>query len=272
MPTSSVKLRSMTQRLFSLLLTFSFLPIAQAQTWATDPNCQPAPVKEDPLLESDFSWNTPLSKLLEVFQKTYVSPKRLQMRAYWNSEKKALILPYLPERGGDVTMNSQFVKSLQSHIEQAFQKKYVDAIFFPDMGHSHILVPQKKWDQIYNHYPVNEYSRLYTDLFADPQIKVLYHTAEMVQTLDENKQVLDDPKVLWRHQTRNIVAALHPKSKIEIHQNPESAANTVGEVPGYFWYSAGYILSSHEKGCLAYRKNGKVLRYDLSLFDLPSAH
>lgn len=254
---------------FVSVLSFSILSsTANAQEFSADSNCLPVSAAEEHLRESDFEWNISIEKILELFEKTYLSVKRLPARAYWNSEKNSLVLPYLPERGGDVLLSARFAESLQSHIEQALAKKYAEAIIFPDMGHSHFLIPEKKWNNVYDKYPVDQFSQMYSALFADSKVQVLYHTAEMLQTLDENKQVLNNPHIQWRHRTRNVVGANNPNAKIRILQNPESAANTVGHVPGFFWFSSGYNISAHEKGCLRYQHNGKTFRFDISLFDL----
>ncbi|MBI5240261.1 MAG: hypothetical protein HY926_07290, partial [Elusimicrobia bacterium] len=48
----------------------------------------------------------------------------------------------------------------------------------------------------------------------------------------------------------------------------KSDANTVNEVPGYFWRGGGFNFSANRNGCFSYRAKGKTYRFDISLYDL----
>ena len=127
------------------------------------------------------------------------------------------------------------------------------------MGHSHFLIPDQIWKSKYDKYPVNQFSKLYTDLFSDPELKILYHTAEQLQLTDENKNVLNDSYIQWRHHTRNIVGTNDGDKKLNLLQNPESPSNTVNRLEGHFYYGGGYNISSNINGCFQYLKNGQIL-------------
>ncbi|MBI3549186.1 MAG: hypothetical protein HY078_09120 [Elusimicrobia bacterium] len=217
---------------------------------------------------SDFRWGLSLPELVTLFQKMYASPKRLPKRAYWNEQTERFELPYDEARGGAAVLPESFVRAVTRHIERAYELDYIDAVFFPDMGHSHFLIPQAHWDKTYRSGPISEISRMYERLFLDPQLKVLYHTAEQMKAREENGEFVNDARTVHRHRTRNIVGTNSPDSDIELHFNPASTANTVGEVPGYFWYSAGFNLSANENGCFVYQAKGKTYRYDISLYDV----
>lgn len=225
---------------------------------------------EKPLYSNDFKWDFDLTTMMQRFTEIYQSPKRLPRRAFWDQRKQALKLPYDLDRGGDIEVSEGFVQAVTRHIERAFELKYVDAVFFPDMGHSHLLIPEQLMKEKYDKYPVNKMSRMYQDLFRDENIQILYHTAEQLKTLGQDGNVLANPKIQWRHHTRNIVGQNNPTTDLLVLQNPDSKANTVHGVPGFSWWGAGFNLSAQKNGCFEYRAHGNVYRFDLSMYDLES--
>lgn len=233
--------------------------------------CRPEGSGDAAVYSSDFRWDYTLPELIARFAEMYVSPKRLPRRAYWNDSARRFELPHLPERGGPVVLPASFVRSVARHIEDAFAADYVDAVFFPDMGHSHFLVPQARWDSTYAAYPTDRMSDMYGALMADPGLEMLYHTAEQLKTLDGNRRPIGDERTRFRYRTRNIVGGNDGRGGLKVLQNPGSAANTVHEVPGYFWWSAGFNVSANAAGCFTYTAKGRTFRFDLSLFDLAPA-
>ena len=230
--------------------------------------CGPLTSEEKVLYSSEFKWGYDLPSLLAKYIEVYKSPKRLPKRAFWDTNRQALKLPYDSGRGGDIEINETFVQTIVRHVERAFELKYVDAVFFPDMGHSHLLIPEALYRNKYDKYPVNKMTMMYEDMFKDDRINILYHTAEQLQTLDKQDRVLPDPKIRWRFQTRNIVGRNEPTTDLRVLQNPESKANTVGGEAGYAWWGGGFNISGNQKGCFEYRAHGKIYYFDLSMYDL----
>ena len=239
----------------------------EAGAYATD-LCRPETDADAKLRSGDFRWGYSLPEMLDAFDKTYESAKRLPLRAHWNARAGRLELPYMPERGGPVVLPEVLVRAVTRHIEKAFEAGAADAVFFPDMGHSHLLVPQALWSSKYDRFPVERFSQLYTEMFSDPRVEVFYHTAEQLQTRSDDGALVGDARTQQRYRTRNIAGPVTVDAELRVLQNPESRANTVKAVPGYFWWGAGFNLSANRNGCFSYTANGKTYRYDLSLFDL----
>lgn len=257
-------------RNFFLILFFLSVSQANAQK-AGQPACTPQSAKDEVIYNSDFKWGLDLPSMLELFDKLYASPKRLDRHAYFDSKKGKYILPFADQQGGPIELPTAFVDSVTQHIEKAFQRKFIDAVFFPDMGHSHILIPEAKYKKEYASIPVNKTNSLYMKIFNDPEIKVVYHTAEQLKSLDDTNQPLADKKIQWRFYTRNLVGDNRGEKKIEIYNAlDESKANTLGSVAGYYWWGAGFNLSANKNGCFSYKQDGKVFYYDISIYDLPS--
>ena len=232
--------------------------------------CGPLSAGEKPLYSGEFKWGVDIPGMLLKFTEIYRSPKRLPQRAFWDAKKNVLKLPFDAGRGGDIEISENFVKSIVRHVERAFELAYVDAVFFPDMGHSHFLIPEQIMKEKYDRYPVSNMAGMFQDMFKDERVKVLYHTAEQIKTLDEDGNVLNDEQIKWRYKTRNIVGDINPATDLTVLQNPASKANTVGEVPGYFWWGGGFNLSSQQDGCFEYKAHGQTMYFDLSMFDLVS--
>lgn len=236
---------------------------------ASSAECPPETAAEPKLYSSDVRWGLSMAEMMELYGKLYASDKRLKGRAYLNAEKGRYELPNPADFGGPVVVPEILIKALVRHIEAAFEKDYIDAVFFPDMGHSHLLIPEALYQAKYASYPVAEKSRFYTDVLSDPAVHLFYHTAEQLKSLKEDRRsILDDERVRWRHKTRNIEGPIAEDAELAVHQNPGSAANTVGEVPGYYWYGAGFNFSANKSGCFSFERGGKAVRFDISLSDL----
>ena len=254
----------------SLILSLSLLFAAVfSQAEINWQNCK-AENSIDPIIySSDFSWDYSLIELRKKSDEIYMSAKRLKNRAYVNAEGQ-IVLPYDISRGGNIVITQSFVEQISSHIEQGFQQNIIDAVFFPDMGHSHLFIPQKKYDNFYSKFEPNQFSQFYQKLFADTDLKILYHTAEQLKTRDENGHLIQDAATINRYQTRNLIGSNNNKTIFTI-QNPESPANTAHDLPNHYYWGAGFNLSAQQNGCFSYRKNGQIHFFDLSMYDLESS-
>lgn len=223
----------------------------------------------DPALRSnDFHWDFVLADLITRFQEVYAGAKRLPTRAYWDDAQGSLMLPGSASRGGEVKVPAGFITSIQKHVEAAFENDYIDGVFFPDMGHSHFLIPETKFKDEYAPMPVSQQSRTYEKFFADPELRVVYHTAEQLRMVDKDQKLLPDRRVQWRFFSRNLVGDNRGEGRLVLVQNPPHKYNTTAGLPGYYWWGAGFNLSANKSGCIAYRRGERVEYFDLSLNDL----
>ncbi|OFZ29482.1 MAG: hypothetical protein A2622_07070 [Bdellovibrionales bacterium RIFCSPHIGHO2_01_FULL_40_29] len=225
--------------------------------------------KQEILYENDFHWDMSLADVMKAFQSVYLGQKRLDKRAYYDAQSERIKLPYTEYNGGDVVVSMSFIHAIQAHIEQALKHKYADAIIFPDMGHSHYLIPTKKYKEKYSKFPVTNFSQMYSEIFQDPTVKIVYHTAEQLKLSNKDKSLVSDPYLQWRHFTRNLIGDIKvPYTANVYYAKDQNYANTLGEVPGYFWWGAGFNISANKDGCFKYQYQGKTFYFDMSLFDL----
>lgn len=229
-------------------------------------HCAAEAAGETPVYSDDFKWGYSLGDIQERYKAIYGSGKRLGRRAFWNPKTGRLELPYDASRGGNVPLPENFVRAVIGHVEEAFASTYVDALIFPDMGHSHFLVPEELWKEKFDAYPVSAFNKLYEAMMSEPRLEVLYHTAEQLKTREKDGALVADPRTQFRYKTRNIVGG-NP-GPLRVEQNPESTANTVNGVDGYKWWGGGFNISASKDGCFAASVGGRTVRFDLSLFDL----
>lgn len=250
-----------------MVVLFSLSVNAQVNT-----RCAPEKAGETPVYSSDFRWGMTLEEVKLKANEMYASGKRLAKRAYFDSALKTYVFPFDAERGGNVKIPATFIKAIQRHVEKAFERDYVNALMFPDMGHSHFIIPEDLYQKVIDPIPVNQFNVLYEKMFAMKEMKVVYHTAEQIKVMDKEKRLLEDKKLQWRYYTRNLIGQNLPEPDVEIfNATSQSEANTVGEVTGYHWWGGGFNINASKDGCFAFKKDGKTFYFDLSLYDLESA-
>lgn len=235
--------------------------------------CQPERQGEVPVYNSDFKWGMTIEEIINKANEMYSADKRLAKRAYYDEVQKTFVFPEEADKGGNIKIPASFIKSITRHVEKAMERGYVDAVIFPDMGHSHFLVPRKFYDKEIAPLPVSQTNVLYEKIMKNSEVKVLYHTAEQLKSMNEQKKLLEDKQVQWRYYTRNLVGQNTAEPELElVNATAHSEANTAHEqdFPGYAWWGGGFNIHANKNGCFSFKKAGKVYNYDLSLQDLKS--
>lgn len=251
----------MQQQLILLLFILSNLSFANI---VREEKCAKE-ISSDFVYSEDFSWGVTLAEIKEKEELIYLSGKRLKERAYTRDGKI-----YFSVEDDEAEISLHFIEGLIKQVENAFEQKYVDALIFPDMGHSHFFIPM----DIYNKdiKPIKNRKLRYEKMYSMPELKILYHTAEQLKMVDENKILINDDELIWRYNTRNIVGDLNG-SPLEVIVNDKSPFNTAhdyGAEGEYRYWGAGFNISGSIDGCFSYRRNGKDFYFDISLKDLES--
>lgn len=235
--------------------------------------CAPPGATEVSLYANDFHWWYTREELATRFAEIYESGKRLSDRAFFEPATESFIMPHVPAWGGRVVLSRRLIENVSRHITKALELRYAEQVFFPDMGHSHFFVPTAHWDATYAGTPVPRMSDMYSRLLDDPELLILYHTAEQLQTHDEaTNELLPDPELAWRYNNRNPLGDNKGLGRLEMPTNLGDAGNTVREYDGHRFFSAGFNVSASKDGCFPYLKDGEVFYFDLSLSDLPYAN
>ena len=203
------------------------------------------------------------------FQSVYLSNKRLKDRTFFDGQKDRFIMPF-PTRNSfkPIHLEVRFIKSIIRNVEVALENDYVQYIYFPDMGHSHLLIPLDYYNQEIASLPQGNSHLVYEKALAYEGTKFLYHTAEKLQMTDNNRKLLDNEYLQWRYYTRNPVGDNMAKGTIRILKLLGDVFNTVRSLEGHRYY-AGFNISANENGCFPYEHKGKKYYFDISLKDLP---
>lgn len=234
--------------------------------------CQKPKDNEPTIYNSDFHWFYTWEQMSDRFLNIYQSGKRLSQRAYYNEELQSLVLPWVyKDEVQFIKITPHLIQAIQHHIEESLKNKYADFIFFPDMGHSHLYFKEDHWQETYNNIPSAEgVYKHYEKMLNDPEMYMLYHTAEQLQEKDSDTQQFLSPELEYRYWNRNPVGKNNDVDPLVIYKDPTQSANSVSSLPGYHSWSAGYNLSASQNGCFEFQHGGQIYYFDISLYDLPS--
>lgn len=238
---------------------------------ASKARCAPAPIDEPIVYNSDFRWSYTLEEMSQRFDEIYNSGKRLDARAYYDQHTDSFYLTFRHnEELLRVKIDENFIRSVTRHIEVALENKYAEHIFFPDMGHSHLYFEESHWNKDYANIPgPAQYNEHYQKMLNDPMMRALYHTAEQLKMKEKDSAIFYSAHHEFRFWHRNPVGDNKSSDHLQIYTDPKHIANSVGELPGHHSWSSGYNISSSKNGCFSYIKDGKILYFDISLYDLP---
>lgn len=224
-----------------------------------------------PLYSSEFQWWYSRKEMAKKFDEVYQSGKRLPKRAFYNHKDEEFYVPRKSISGNTelVRLSAGFIQAVTRHIETALDKGYAEFIFFPDMGHSHLYIPQTVWDEQFSPTPpVAEFHKLYEQMLNEPTMLALYHTAEQLSMYDEDGVLYDDEYLKHRYYNRNPVGDNLGHGIVKMPTALDKTGNAVSNLPGFKSWSAGYSISASKNGCFSYENKGKVYYFDISLKDL----
>ena len=227
--------------------------------------CHPATSNEPVVYSGDFRWDMPLTEMAETFARIYRTEKRLKKRAFFDSTAQTVVLPMIDGSNKLARVGELFLKSVTRHVERALELGYTNFIFFPDMGHSHIHIPDELWTQTKS---ISDRTDFYEKILNHPDVRFLYHTAEQLKLLDENRAPLADRFIQWRLYTRNVVGDNRALGSLDLLFEADSAVNTARGEPGHEYYGGGFNIHSSQNGCFPYIFKGQTYYFDLSFEDL----
>lgn len=224
-----------------------------ANAWASA-DCSAPQSKAPVTRKSDWRLYEKLADVGLAFDELYDSPKRLPERAYFDQNRNQFILP--AGLGDEKVLPPRMITAIQSHLENALRDGYADFLFYPDMGHMHLYIPDAALKLV----AADE-----VDL-NDPEILFLYHTAELIRLREGDwflGPLVPDQWLQWRYFSRNLVGRNRPDSDVRVIFAKDEKYNTVRQLPGYREFTTLYV-SANVNGCFQLQ-GGKPWRFDLSL-------
>lgn len=231
--------------------------------------CTP-PTSEDGVLYSNelVRFGSSIEDLDFNYPEIYNSNNRLANRVgYFGAEEGFVSKDIFTNSDDKVAFTESLIRAVTLQIEKSLRLNYVKYVFFPDMGHSHLFIPQDYYQD-----QMSDFKGLYPSLelaLKAPDLKILYHTAEKLKMIDDDKVVLTDRYLQWRFYTRNPVGDLNGNIEILTDYEQGGGHNTVRNLEGHKYYS-GFNLSANKSGCFPFQdKAGNIQYFDLSAWDLP---
>lgn len=243
-------------------------------SWALEirPQTCGVPQADEPLVyNSDFSWGMNRDDIFAKEKEIYESGKRLQKRAHLNEEGELVVSVSTVGDDSFAKVPASFIKSIRAHIENSLKRKYVDSIIFPDMGHSHFFMKEDFFNTEIAPLPISQRALGYERMMNNPELRVLYHTAEQLTVHDEDKKLLDDRILQWRFYTRNLVGDNKKLGKMELLHAEDHRHNTAHDYePGYRYWGAGFYVSVSKDGCFPFTRDGETQYFDINFTGLAS--
>lgn len=250
---------------FSLIILLGSFSRAAANL-ETRGACSPFGDKELPL-QRDYKFLNSKSDIESAFKKIYSSDRRLLDRAYWDASAKSIVIPYSSHTA---RIPSAFWEGVANHISKALKNEYANGVIYADLGHMHILVPEKIWADIKST-STDAVMRMEKALAA-PETKALYHTAEMVQIKEGDfakGAFPQDPWKLWRYFSRNLFGSFTGEKNVEVLWAGEKAIyNTVRSLPNFTEVTTLYFSANHN-GCFSYTENSEEKYFDMTFQTIP---
>jgi hypothetical protein len=229
-------------------------------------SCAPSLADEPVIRGGDFSWNQSLAEISERAQRLYLEGKRLKSRAFVNEQGEVVVPHVRSTIVREVKLEPHFILSVRRHIEEALRLGYVDEIIFSDMGHAHFFMPWDFYNEVILPIGIDETHIRYELMLAYEGLKMLYHTAEQLEMLDEDRKLINDRKVQWRFFTRNLVGDNRAEGRLELLHNETHSHNTGRSYEeGYRYWGAGFYITANKDGCFPFVHNGAVRYFDLNL-------
>ncbi len=195
------------------------------------------------------------SQAKDQFEFVYLSPRRIKNRVYWSSQKQNYIFR---KSQVDYVLPKYFIENLKSHLSQALSKGYAKHLYYADLGHLHLLIPEPLW----------EVQMLKKSFFNSTELLSLFHTGELYQFKKGGSltgAMTDDDDWLWIYRHRNFVGRnqLH-QPIVPLFSQLDAVYNTVRSIEGYKELSSVYF-SANQDGCFSLDKTNSALRFDISV-------
>jgi hypothetical protein len=185
----------------------------------------------------------------EQFTMVYNDSRRLKNRLFWSAHDGSFV--------SHTTKKSQkipdfFIKNLQAQLLQALENTYADFLYYGDMGHLHLLIP-------------NEQKVL---SLQSEELLSLFHTGELYEFKKNGSvfgELKEDPHWQWLYWHRNFLGQNKAEAPIVSVRAPANAAyNTVRSIEGYREVGSVYF-SANKNGCFELKSKTVSLRFDISV-------
>lgn len=228
-----------------ILIAFFLSTIFTAKAY----DCLPTAVDESSVEKTQIHVVKNSLEAEQQFTMVYNDSRRLKNRIFWSSQDSSFV-----SHTGSKTLiiPDSFIRNLQDQLLQAFENRYADFLYYGDMGHLHLLVP-------------NEHKEL--SLHSEELLN-LFHTGELYEFKKNGSifgELKEDPHWQWLYWHRNFVGKNKADTPLISVRAPANAAyNTVRALEGHKEAGTVYV-SANKNGCFELKNKTVNLRFDISV-------
>jgi hypothetical protein len=203
--------------------------------------------------ETGITYYASREKIKERFDSLFSSRRRLRNRLFLDQDLGQFVLPHSSE---NLRVSTSFLNFLAHHFEEAMRMNVIEFFYYPDFGHAHLYIPS------------NEAKRSIEEQLANPQLKIVYHTAEKLMMKNGRQERDSHEYRQFRYRTRNLVGGFDERGSLEVHYaHKNQKFNTLHEIPGtqdYIKTGGSLYMSASKNGCIGYLHDGKKKYFDIS--------
>lgn len=186
------------------------------------------------------------------YNEIYNSGKRIINRVYFDQKSQSYVLD---QKEKTLPIPHRFIESLTRQMETALERGYADFLFYSDMGHAHLYMPDSgdtTTENLAHH-------------LEQAELTFLYHTAELFVLRENFKgELTRDPWLQWRYYSRNFVAQNDVSDNLTVLFAKDASYNTVRDLQDHTSVSTVY-MSASRNGCFPLQYKGETIYFDLTL-------
>ncbi len=201
--------------------------------------------------ETKITYYASREVLKRRYEKLINGPKRLRRRMSYDGKNF-----YIPSTEGSIKITKDFLNKLAHQVEMAIEIKSAELIYYPDMGHAHLYMPEG-----------NELMSL-EEALSSPDLVTLFHTAEQLMMKDGRMPRDSKDYRQLRYRTRNLIGHFDDTGALEmVYAFGNKAFNTIHDIPTVLKHKRKYstlYFSAHPHGCLTFNLGDKKMGLDIS--------
>jgi hypothetical protein len=203
--------------------------------------------------ETTITYYASREVLRERYKELTSGPKRLKKRLYYDGQDFLL-----PTQIGSIKVTKDFLNKIAHQVEMALEIKSAELIFYPDMGHAHLYLPQDLTTSSLE------------DALRSPDLVSLFHTAEQLMMKDGKAPRDSKNYRQLRYRTRNLVGHFDNSGALEmVYAFENKSFNTIHNIAALINHKRKFstlYFSAHPEGCVTFNFQGKKIGLDLSLY------
>ncbi|MBI3549842.1 MAG: hypothetical protein HY078_12460 [Elusimicrobia bacterium] len=230
-------------------------------------DCSPRSEAAEPIvLVGDLPFHQTLEEIAARFGILIDSGKRLEHRGYRDGGR--FVVPFHGQHGESpealfiAEFPDAFLDAVRTHVETALEQGYAVFPYYADLGHGHLLVPVRAFEELKARRRQGASQRdILEAVLAHPDLRILYHAAEQLVLPSDRRASSAAVRHLRAH--RNFVASLRePRGLVVL---PDlGGPNTHRSLPGYETGPTFYFAAAR-RGCVPLTFRGRSVFMDVGL-------